>query len=68
MTGLSGFFEIKLEFDMSPESQLVQRDDVVGVLKLPQALEQQLGLRVEVRKAPTDIVVVDRVERIPVAN
>jgi uncharacterized protein (TIGR03435 family) len=68
MTGLSGFFEIKLEFDMSPESQLVQRDDVVGVLKLPQALEQQLGLRVAVRKAPTDIVVVDRVERIPVAN
>jgi uncharacterized protein (TIGR03435 family) len=68
MSGLSGFFEIKLEYDMSRDSAPVQADDALGLPKLPAALEQQLGLRVEVRKAPTDIVVVDRVEKIPVEN
>jgi len=67
MTGLTGFFEIKLEYDMSPDSA-AQREDSVGAPKLAQALDEQLGLRVEVRKAPTDIVVVDRAEKIPVAN
>jgi uncharacterized protein (TIGR03435 family) len=68
MTGLSGLFEIKLEYDMSRDSAAAQPDDALSLPKLPAALEQQLGLRVEVRKAPTDIVVVDRVEKIPVEN
>ena len=67
-TGLNGFFEIKLEYDMSRDSAPAQADDALGLPKLPAALEQQLGLRVEVRKAPTDIVVVDRAEKIPVEN
>jgi uncharacterized protein (TIGR03435 family) len=68
MTGLSGLFEFKLEFDMSPDSRLAQGEEILSAPRLPQALEQQLGLRVEVRKAPTDIVLVDRVERFPTAN
>jgi uncharacterized protein (TIGR03435 family) len=68
LTGLSGFFEIKLEYDMSRDSAAAQPDDALSLPKLPAALEQQLGLRVEVRKAPTDIVVVDRVEKIPLVN
>jgi uncharacterized protein (TIGR03435 family) len=70
MTGLKGFFQIKLDYalDGPADSPLFQRDDVRDVPKLPEALEQQLGLRAEVRKEPTDIVVVDRVERTPVEN
>ncbi len=60
MTGLSGFFEIRLTFDMTPDSSVTPA--------LPQALEEQLGLRVEVRKTPTDVVVVDHVEKIPAEN
>jgi uncharacterized protein (TIGR03435 family) len=67
-TSLNGFFEIKLEFDMSPDLPRAQQEDVLSAPRLPQALEQQLGLRVEVRKEPADIVVVDRVEKVPVEN
>jgi uncharacterized protein (TIGR03435 family) len=69
-TGLSGVFEIKLDYamDMKSDSSLAQRDDVLTAPKLPQALEGQLGLRVEVKKAPADFVVVDRVEKIPTDN
>lgn len=67
-SGLSGFFEIKLDFDQSPASPTAQPGEFLSAPKPPEALEQQLGLRVEVRKMPTDIVVVDRVEKIPVEN
>jgi uncharacterized protein (TIGR03435 family) len=69
-TGLSGFFEIKLDFAMGrpPDSAAARPDDLPGGQRLPEALEQQLGLRVEVKKAPVDVVVVDRVERTPADN
>ena len=70
MTGLKGSFQITLDYvvDGPADPPLFQRDDVRDVPKLPEALEQQLGLRTELRKEPADIVVVDRVERVPVAN
>jgi uncharacterized protein (TIGR03435 family) len=70
MTGLSGVFEIKLRFslDVRADSPLAQKEDFPGEPKLPEALEQQLGLRVELRRAPTDVVVVDHVERTPIDN
>ncbi len=70
MTGLKGFYQIKLDYalDGPVDSPLFQSDDVRDVPKLPEALEQQLGLRTELRKEPTEIVVVDHVERNPVEN
>ena len=70
MTDLGGSFAIKLDYvlDLPANSPLAQRDDVVGMPTLAQALEQQLGLRVEMRKMPADIVVIDRVNRIPAEN
>ncbi len=70
MTGLKGSFQIKLDYALEgpADSPLFQRDDVRDVPKLPEALEQQLGLRTELRKEPTDIVVVEHVERVPVGN
>jgi len=70
MTGLKGSFRIKLDYalDGPADSPLFQSDDVRDMPKLPEALEQQLGLRTELRKEPADIVVVDRVERVPAGN
>jgi uncharacterized protein (TIGR03435 family) len=62
-TGLSGLFEIRLAFDQSPDSPLAKQEEIATLPKLRQALEEQLGLRVEVRKLPTEILVVDHVEK-----
>ena len=58
-TGLSGSFEIKLEW--SP------RQDSDGPA-LSTALQEQLGLRLESRKGPVDVLVVDSAEKTPTDN
>jgi uncharacterized protein (TIGR03435 family) len=35
---------------------------------LPTALQEQLGLRLESRKRPVDVLVVDHAEKVPVDN
>jgi uncharacterized protein (TIGR03435 family) len=35
---------------------------------LPAAVQEQLGLKLELKKVPTDMVVIDRIERTPSAN
>lgn len=66
-TGLRGVYEIKLDFalDLPSTSPLTQREDFQSTPQIAQALEQQLGLHLEWRKAPADIIVVDHVEKVP---
>jgi uncharacterized protein (TIGR03435 family) len=73
-TGLTGEFEFTLEFAGSvfsssspPEPGLPGVNDWPGST-LFAALEKQLGLRLEKRKAGLDVVVVDRADRVPTAN
>jgi uncharacterized protein (TIGR03435 family) len=58
MTGLQGFYNLTL--DWVPDS-------ASGVI-LPLALEEQLGLKLETRKAPIEILVVDSALRTPSEN
>ena len=55
-TGLSGTFDVSIEFSR-PEST-----DAEG-LSFEQALKEQLGMKLQQRKAPMKVMVLDHVER-----
>jgi len=56
-TGLKGQFDITLEFSTDPTA--APGADPVSVFT---ALKEQLGLRLERRRVPMEVLVVDRVE------
>jgi uncharacterized protein (TIGR03435 family) len=63
MTGLAGFYDLTLDW--------VEEGAAPGDQKFPElpiALQEQLGLKLESRKAPLEIVVVDHIERVPTEN
>jgi uncharacterized protein (TIGR03435 family) len=64
LTGLSGAFEFKLEW--TPDGP-VPPDGASGP-SLFTAVQQQLGLRLESRKGPLDVLVVDHAEKVPTEN
>lgn len=70
-TGLTGKYDIILSWSTAAtrartDGSVVEVDDPAP--DLFQALEQQLGLKLETRKTTVDIVVVDHVERVPAEN
>jgi uncharacterized protein (TIGR03435 family) len=58
-TGLTGEYAVNLEW--APES-------VPGGISVFSAIQDQLGLKLEPRKTPTEVLVIDRAEKVPVAN
>jgi uncharacterized protein (TIGR03435 family) len=60
MTGLEGYFDLDLRW--SDESGTAESPSLFT------ALQETLGLKLEPRKAPLDVIVVDRVKRIPTEN
>jgi uncharacterized protein (TIGR03435 family) len=60
-TGLTGRYQINLEW--APDN-----DPNRSGLSLSEALDMQLGLRMERRREPLDVVVVDKAEQIPTDN
>ncbi len=77
LTGLDGFYEIHLEY--APESARpgLALGDAAGRTPEPErpagpslysALPQQLGLKLESRKGPVDVLVVDSADKTPAAN
>jgi uncharacterized protein (TIGR03435 family) len=66
-TGLTGAFDFTLEF--SPDRK---GSDEAGELpsgaSLFTAIQEQLGLKLEARKEPIEILVVDRAEKVPTGN
>jgi uncharacterized protein (TIGR03435 family) len=63
-TGLPGLYEVKLEWTL----RQLQNADAAPGPSLFTALSEQLGLRLEARKGPVEILVVDRAEKVPAEN
>jgi uncharacterized protein (TIGR03435 family) len=72
MTGLSGNYEVNLTW--TPEDKLLAGADSASAEpgerppSIFTALQEQLGLRLERREFPMQVVVVDHVERVPTEN
>lgn len=64
-TGLKGSYDFTLKFSKENANRLAGLD-TYPILSL--ALQEQLGLRLEKRTAPVDVVVIDHAERVPVEN
>jgi uncharacterized protein (TIGR03435 family) len=64
-TGLKGLYELKLEW--TPENQQ-GGDAVEHGPSIFTAVQEQLGLRLEGRKDPVDVLVIDRADRVPEGN
>ena len=62
-TGLQGTFDLTL--DWSPSK--TQVEDTTGP-SIFTAIQEQLGLKLEARKVPLEVLVVDHVNRVPTAN
>lgn len=63
MTGLKGYFEFQLEW--TPD-ELIRPDD--SGPSIFAALQEQLGLKLESRKGPLNVLVVDHAEKVPADN
>jgi uncharacterized protein (TIGR03435 family) len=69
MTGLQGFYNLKLDWVAESNGSSERKGDVSGAgVTLLVALDEQLGLRLDTRKAPIDIVVVDDAQKVPSEN
>jgi uncharacterized protein (TIGR03435 family) len=74
MTGLKGAYEVKLDWVREPRTAADVKGDVPMAVdgppgtNIPTALQDQLGLRLEARKAPIEVLVVDHAERVPTEN
>jgi uncharacterized protein (TIGR03435 family) len=67
MTELKGAYDFTLEWTPDEVADKAGADTAVGPTLLT-ALQQQLGLRLQPRKAPIELIVVDRAEKVPVEN
>jgi len=63
-TGLAGEFEVKLVW--TPDDRPVPEDQQGASIFA--AVQEQLGLKLESRKGPMEVMVVDRAEKIPTEN
>jgi uncharacterized protein (TIGR03435 family) len=70
MTGLKGGYDVDLQWmpDIANASTPAQPGDMTAAPSLFAALREQLGLKLEARKGPMDVVVVDHAERVPIGN
>ena len=71
-TGLTAMYEVKVEWTPDETSPATNADEQTAApepgLSLLTAVSDQLGLRLQTRKVPADLVVVDHMERAPTEN
>lgn len=62
MTGLDGAYNVTLDFADPEHGEDSSKPSLVT------AVQEQLGLRLEARKIPLDVLIIDRADKVPVAN
>ena len=70
-TGLEGYYDINLFIPPPPEVDSALADPAArppDMQTYSDALEKQLGLRVEKQTAPIAMLVIDRLETVPTGN
>jgi uncharacterized protein (TIGR03435 family) len=70
-TGLSGDYEVKLEWTHQPTGNVLPTSDATDAAVGPSiftALQEQLGLRLESRHGSVDVLVIDHAEQTPTEN
>lgn len=67
-TGLKGGYDFSLDLSgfMSGDFRPTGMDDVINIVI--QAANEQLGIKIEQKKAPAELLTVDHAERVPVEN
>ncbi|MDP9172023.1 MAG: TIGR03435 family protein [Acidobacteriota bacterium] len=68
MTGLKGFYNLTLDWVQESKGDAAAVAESKSGPLLPEAIQEQLGLKIEARKAPVGILVVDHAERVPTDN
>jgi uncharacterized protein (TIGR03435 family) len=68
MTGLKGEYDLKLEWTPHNAPAAGTAIDAADGPSLFAAVERQLGLKLDVRKGPVEILVIDHAEKVPVQN
>ena len=63
-TGLDGVFDFSLEW--TPEADVQKNPD--GPPSIFVALQEQLALKLEAKKGPVEVLVVDHAEKVPTDN
>jgi uncharacterized protein (TIGR03435 family) len=68
MTGLSGRYVVKLDWTPDPVDPLKPGTEPGTGPTIYTAVQEQLGLKLESRKGPLEVIVVDHAERVPISN
>ena len=63
MTGLQGFYEVKLQWTPDPARSPEITDTARGP-SIYTAVQEQLGLKLEARRGQTNVLVLDSVQRV----
>jgi uncharacterized protein (TIGR03435 family) len=67
LTGLAGFYDVHLEW-APDEVSAAPTNDTAPLPDIYQAVEEQLGLHLESKKTPIEIIMIDHADRVPIAN
>jgi uncharacterized protein (TIGR03435 family) len=66
MTGLKDRYNFTLDISRYLTGGSLKPEDMAAILS--QAIQEQLGLRLALKKLPVEILVIDYIERVPTAN
>jgi len=65
-TGLKGYWDFTLDMSSFMMTQPTGMEDAIGMII--QAVNEQLGIKIDQKKMPAEVLIVDHAERVPVEN